>query len=188
VVPAGLPPFPGPQWEYDEPPPEVVQQRAGQLLTGLWRGGRGTYRIEQTSGRWIAYRADLVRGGKRGVVAYRLKKPVAAPPALPAPAPSRPSAPSAPAAPPVVNTSVNPPKVSPVSLPELRYGMGLRPSAPSPDVRLAQQRLITSGARITADGRFGPATRDAVMSHQRRRGLPATGIVDRSTWSALFSG
>ena len=41
VVPAGLPPFPGRGWESDEPPPLVVQQRAGQLVNQLWAQGSG---------------------------------------------------------------------------------------------------------------------------------------------------
>jgi peptidoglycan hydrolase-like protein with peptidoglycan-binding domain len=73
VVPSGLPPFPGAGWQYDEPPPAAVVQRAGQLVSQLWSGGAGTFRIEQTGGRWIAYRAEVVKSGKKGVVAYRVK-------------------------------------------------------------------------------------------------------------------
>jgi hypothetical protein len=73
VVPDGLPPFPGAGWEYDEPPPAAVQQRAAQLVAPLWRQGKGANRQELTAGRWITYRAELVRSGKKGVVAYRLK-------------------------------------------------------------------------------------------------------------------
>lgn len=91
VVPSGLPAFPGSGWEYDEPPPLVVQQRAGQLLSQLWAGGSGTFKIEQTAGRWIAYRAEIVKSGKQGVVAYRQKLAAAPKPpataATPKPAP-----------------------------------------------------------------------------------------------------
>lgn len=73
VVPSGLPPFPGAGWQYDEPPPAAVVQRAGQLVSQLWSGGAGTFKIEQTGGRWIAYRAEKVKSGKKGVVAYRVK-------------------------------------------------------------------------------------------------------------------
>lgn len=80
VMPSGLPPFPGSGWEYDEPPPQVVQQRAGQLVTQLWNRGKGAYQIEQTAGRWISYQAAIMRSGKRGVVAWRVKRAVAKPP------------------------------------------------------------------------------------------------------------
>lgn len=101
VVPGGLPKFPSTAWEYDEPPPKAVQQRAGQLVSPLWKQGAGAFKIELTGGRWIAYRAEKVRSGKQGVVAYRQKKqkPAAAgtasaPPAAPA-APETPAIPSA---------------------------------------------------------------------------------------------
>lgn len=74
VVPQGLPPFPGSGWEPDEPPPRAVVARAGQLLSQLWKRGAGTFKIEQTDRRWIAYRATQM-GSKKGVVAYRLKFP-----------------------------------------------------------------------------------------------------------------
>lgn len=80
AVPAGLPPFPGAGWQYDEPPPAAVVQRAGQLVSQLWSGGAGTFKIEQTAGRWIAYRAEKVKSGKNGVVAYRVKGTAAAKP------------------------------------------------------------------------------------------------------------
>jgi peptidoglycan hydrolase-like protein with peptidoglycan-binding domain len=73
AVPSGLPPFPGAGWQFDEPPPAAVVQRAGQLVSQLWSGGAGTFKIEQTGGRWIAYRAEIVKSGKEGVVAYRVK-------------------------------------------------------------------------------------------------------------------
>lgn len=73
AVPEGLPQFPGPGWEYDEPPPVAVQQRAQQLVAPLWRQGKGSFRTEHTAGRWITYRAEIVRSKKQGVVAYRVK-------------------------------------------------------------------------------------------------------------------
>lgn len=73
VVPDGLPPFPGAGWVYDEPPPAAVQQRAAQLVAPLWRQGKGAHRAELTAGRWITYSAEIVRSGKKGVVAYRVK-------------------------------------------------------------------------------------------------------------------
>jgi len=71
VVPAGLPAFPGHGWTPDNPPPAAVQSRAWALLHQLWTGGAGTFKTEQTGGRWITYQAQPM-GTKRGVVAYRL--------------------------------------------------------------------------------------------------------------------
>lgn len=79
VLPPDLPAFPGPAWEYDEPPPRAVVVRAGQLVSELWRRGKGAHRTEQTEGRWITYRAEIVRSGKQGVTAWRLKAGAAAP-------------------------------------------------------------------------------------------------------------
>jgi hypothetical protein len=217
VVPPGLPPFPGSGWEYDEPPPAAVKQRAQQLVSQLWARGSGAFKIEQTAGRWIAYRAEVVASGKQGVVAFRIKRaaaPAAPRPAAPAPAPrARPAsqpaprapvpnpratprapAPAAPApAPPApaqqyrvrVGPAVIQPAVTPtstVALPMLRYGDGLKPKAPNPDVRLLQQKL-----GIAADGQFGPGTGIAVQTFQRNRGLDPDGIVGPKTWAALFA-
>lgn len=78
--PTGLPSFPGNGWEYDEPPPASVKQRAAALVSPLWTSGAGAHKVEQTAGRWIAYRAEKVRSGKKGVVAYRVKAGAAAAP------------------------------------------------------------------------------------------------------------
>src|ERR1043166_8396722 len=68
VTPEGLPPFPGSGWEYDEPPPSPVVARARQLLSTLWGRGQGAFKIEQSAGRWIAYRAEITRGNQHGAV------------------------------------------------------------------------------------------------------------------------
>lgn len=77
-LPAGpsLPPptFPGPQWEYDEPPPPAVKARARELLSSLWASGKGSHQVERTGERWIAYQSQITRGKKKGVVAYRIKR------------------------------------------------------------------------------------------------------------------
>ena len=39
---------------------------------------------------------------------------------------------------------------------------------------------------IAVDGIFGPATRNAVLSAQRRFGLPQTGIVNLQTWDEIY--
>ena len=72
AMPPGLPPFPG-GWEFDQPPPQVVQNRAWQLLPILWKTGAGSRKTEQTAGRWITYKAEPMKAGKKGVVAYRVK-------------------------------------------------------------------------------------------------------------------
>ena len=228
VAPTGLPPFPGSGWEYDEPPPLAVHQRAGQLVSQLWARGSGTFKIEQTEGRWIAYRAELVKGPKgnhNGVVAYRLKPdkalpapspgvqsqrpPAAAPATAARPAP-KPAAPRVvrspgvpqkqPAAQPVAwNVDVLPahvePATSPLGMPDLKLGVGLKPAAPDPNVVLVQQKLRV----VPADGRFGHDTQTAVIKFQQQTGLaPANqtveqlrargfGAVKQATWVKLFA-
>lgn len=186
VLPTDLPVFPGKGWEFDEPPPPEVQKRAGALLSQLWKTGKGTHKTEKTGGRWITYQAQVVASGKRGVVAYRLRsddpriarrpgivrarpRPVSAPSP---PAPRR----SAPAA------AQRPSAASKLQLPMLRYGRGLKPAAPDPDVRIAQGKL-----GIEPDGRFGSGTRRAVVAFQRSRGLAPDGIVGPDTWVALLA-
>jgi peptidoglycan hydrolase-like protein with peptidoglycan-binding domain len=41
--------------------------------------------------------------------------------------------------------------------------------------------------KIKADGAFGPGTANAVKEFQKKAGLPVTGIVDKSTFTALKS-
>ena len=216
VAPSDLPPFPGAGWQYDEPPPIVVQQRAGQLLSSLWERGSGAFRIEQTAGRWIAYRAELVKSGKKGVVAYRLatKKPLPAPQPqpqaqaqrAPAPAPAAaprvvksPGIPQAPraaasAAPPAPQPTTWTPPTSPLQMRDLKVGMGLKPQAPLPDVVLVQQKLHV----VPADGRFGKDTQTAVIRFQVQSGLAPDlptetlrargfGAVKQATWVKLFN-
>jgi peptidoglycan hydrolase-like protein with peptidoglycan-binding domain len=53
-------------------------------------------------------------------------------------------------------------------------------------VRELQSLLTLHGHGLTADGSFGPLTRDAVSGFQRQRGLPETGVADTATLAALL--
>jgi hypothetical protein len=66
------------------------------------------------------------------------------------------------------------------SLPVLSQGQS------GPAVTTLQYLLNQQGAALTADGDFGPLTGSAVTSFQSSRGLTADGIVNASTWNALF--
>jgi cell wall-associated NlpC family hydrolase len=55
----------------------------------------------------------------------------------------------------------------------------LRVGAAGPAVAVLQRKL-----RITADGQFGPQTRRAVRTSQRRLKAAVTGVVDAATWAA----
>lgn len=193
VIPAGLPAFPGSGWEYDEPPPLPVVQRAGQLVQQLWARGSGASRIEQTAGRWIAYRAEVVRSGKKGVVAYRVKGTARAPsspptqarrppPQLPAPSASRTSSapPAAPAHAPVIPLHPGGPPVVP--RPTLRQGAGMGALEHlSPHVKYVQLVLGVS----PVDGDFGPITAAKVDKFQRVNNLKVDKVVGPETWAAL---
>jgi len=52
-------------------------------------------------------------------------------------------------------------------------------------VKNVQLALNANGASIVADGQFGPATETAVRTFQTARSLPAIGIVDANTATAL---
>lgn len=199
TVPAGLPSFPS-GWEFDEPPPLAVQQRAKAILQSLWDQGSGTWKAEQTAGRWIVYRAEVVASGKKGVVAYRPKpaaKPVLSAARRQAPrvtsAPSSPSSVPSAAAPAPVPAAAVPaaarapaaPAAAPAApapkLPELRRGMGSKAS-PNNDVKGLQRALGIA----PVDGVFGTGTEAAVMVFQRKRGLKVDGIVGPATWGAIY--
>ena len=167
VMPRGLPPFPS-GWVPFEPPSGAVVARANELLPLLWRGGPGTFKVEQTAGVWVYYRATPM-GDKKGVVAFRERSPGA----------SAAVAPQAPAGPVVVTPlgpAVVPASGSPVALPTLRRG------SRGSDVVVLQKRL-----GIGADGIFGPGTEAAVIAFQKRNGLVPDGVVGPRTWSALMA-
>ena len=64
----------------------------------------------------------------------------------------------------------------------------LRLGSKGPDVVQLQQGLIGAGASLTADGSFGPKTKQAVVAFQQSAGLGADGVVGPKTWSALQAG
>ena len=187
VVPPDLPRFPSGAWEFDEPPPAAVQKRARELLSRLWAKGKGAHKTERTAGRWITYQAQVVASGRNGVVAYRLKAENPRIATGPGPAKARPRPVSVPAPRPVSVPAPRPAAPAPgapesrLQLPTLRYGRGLRPAAPDPDVRIAQGKL-----GVPSDGRFGVGTKAAVVAFQRTRGLTPDGIVGPKTWVELL--
>lgn len=62
----------------------------------------------------------------------------------------------------------------------------LLPTARTADVARAQAHLGFQGADV--DGSFGPGTLSRLMSYQRSRGLPVTGVLDNATWHDFFTG
>ncbi|MCW4601030.1 peptidoglycan-binding protein [Janibacter hoylei] len=66
------------------------------------------------------------------------------------------------------------PLPDPTSYPTLREG------ASGPDVQLAQKVI-----GVSADGVFGPATREALKTWQSKNGIKVTGILDQATWDQM---
>lgn len=54
-----------------------------------------------------------------------------------------------------------------------------------PDVKRLQQLLIDAGQKIIADGKFGPATENAVKAFQKKSGLTVDGSAGPATLAAL---
>ncbi|HET8615713.1 MAG TPA: cell wall-binding repeat-containing protein [Actinomycetales bacterium] len=54
------------------------------------------------------------------------------------------------------------------------------PGQSTSSVKVAQQKL-----GVTADGAFGPLTRNALFAWQRKVGLPVTGVLDKPSWAKL---
>ncbi len=59
--------------------------------------------------------------------------------------------------------------------------------APEPKVRALQQQLVELGYLVTGDddGRFGPATSNALLAFQKWEGLRRTGLMDAATQARL---
>lgn len=57
---------------------------------------------------------------------------------------------------------------------------------PRVTVRSVQYLLNAHGAKLAADGLFGPKTKAAVITFQRSHGLAATGVVNAGTWRSLI--
>jgi hypothetical protein len=194
ALPAGLPPFPA-GWEYDNPPSAAVRTRAWQLLDSLWKQGQGSSTTELTAGAWKIYRAEITAGGKRGVVAYRVKQGAKASPAG-KPAPGRSASPGQPQ-PQGYKTSTSSPS-SPAALPDVRRteetgkpwlhrgaGSGAL-SALQPFVREAQGKLATVKLYTgKIDGQFGPKMFDAVKAFQKAKTISQDGVVGDNTWREL---
>ncbi|MBO3217342.1 peptidoglycan-binding protein, partial [Dermatophilus congolensis] len=60
-------------------------------------------------------------------------------------------------------------------------GTTLRPGSRGPAVKALQTLL-----HIPADGIFGPATRNALTTTQKKLRTPQTGITDPTTWKAFI--
>jgi lysozyme len=104
---------------------------------------------------------------------------VPAVPAAPAPGPTAtvppPSPPSAPA-----GNGAAPP------WPGRFFVWPQQPTVSGDDVRAWQARLQQLQFALSADGLYGPASKQACIALQREAGIDPTGIVDAATWKAAF--
>jgi hypothetical protein len=198
--PATLPPFPA-GWEYDEPPPLEVQQRAVQLLPQLWAQGSGSRRVELIGGRWITLVAEVVRGGSKGVTAWRVKgqKPgtvaptadaaarmplriVQTPPKTYAPATGPAPAPSVYAKAPAAATPATAPTIARTP----QAAAAPLAVTTTQDVQSALNTLGVASPPLVVDGKAGPLTAAAVKRFQSMHPpLVVDGIAGPLTKAAL---
>ena len=61
----------------------------------------------------------------------------------------------------------------------------VRPGDKGEEVEELQNVLVAAGFRVLVDGDFGDNTKNAVMDFQKRKGLPADGVVGPKTWGLL---
>ena len=103
-----------------------------------------------------------------------------------APATPTPAAPVAPVTPvavaPAPAAPVAAPVLAPTAVPASVIARGVRAGARGESVAIIQNVVGTA-----TDGRFGPATRAAVVAFQRAHGLVADGIVGPRTWAAIVA-
>src|SRR5271165_750969 len=62
----------------------------------------------------------------------------------------------------------------------------IRPGSRGEQVRVIQGLLDQRGAKVSVDGTFGTATKNAVIAFQRKVKLTADGIVGAATWKKLI--
>ncbi len=117
---------------------------------------------------------SLGHGLEKPSVVASARPPAARPP--PVPASARPSPPPAPTTPPPAPTPILQASRPP------RYD----PQVATLQLELDAVRRAEGLPGLRADGFFGPGTGRAVYGFQRIHGLPATGIVDAATQSALL--
>lgn len=55
----------------------------------------------------------------------------------------------------------------------------------SAKIKALQEALDKNGAKLTADGRWGSKTRNALAAFQKKNGLKATGHLDKATDAKL---
>lgn len=65
-------------------------------------------------------------------------------------------------------------------------GIALRSGDAGATVRYVQQELDRLGFRVSADGRYGAKTADAVRDWQKKNGLTADGIFGKDSWEKMF--
>lgn len=65
-------------------------------------------------------------------------------------------------------------------------GVVLRSGDSGAAVRYVQQKLAALGYAISADGKFGAKTANAVRGWQRQNGLAVDGAVGKESWAKMF--